>query len=89
MNRKLRKYDDDDGRVIVNMDVEGMPWHDKSIRQKKSKPVQHEYVQGVQMTNSEYRRYNWYALLAGFTIASVFSVTWILFVLFCIYIWFR
>ena len=26
MARKKKQYDDDDGRVIANMNVDGMPW---------------------------------------------------------------
>lgn len=29
MARKPKKYDDDDGRTIANMNVEGMPWYVK------------------------------------------------------------
>ena len=29
MSRKKREYDDDDGHVIANMNVEGMPWYRK------------------------------------------------------------
>lgn len=32
MARKEKIYEDDDGRTIVSMDVEGMPWHDKRVR---------------------------------------------------------
>ncbi len=31
-----RKYDDDDGRVIAPMDVEGMPGYDRRVRRSKS-----------------------------------------------------
>ena len=27
MCKKAKKYDDDDGRVIADMNVEGMPWN--------------------------------------------------------------
>lgn len=27
MNRKKKRYDDDDGRVIAPMNIEGMPWY--------------------------------------------------------------
>ena len=28
MSRKRKQYDDDDGRTIANMNVDGMPWYD-------------------------------------------------------------
>ena len=87
MLRKIKQYDDDDGRTICNMDVDGMRFHDKRVRreQRQVKSTFH----GEQMTRSEARQYTWYAVLAGLLIATVFSVTWVLFILFCTQVWFR
>lgn len=87
MNPQPGKFDDDDGRVICNMDVEGMRWHDKPARRKETelRPVS----QVGQMTRSEARRYTWYALRAGLVVAGIFSVVWVLFILFCTQVWFR
>ena len=87
MKRRFKQNDDDDGRVITSMNVEGMPWYDKAIRREKAKSSQH--VQGGQMSRSEARQYTWYSMLAALAIVATFSVTWILFVLFCTEIWFR
>jgi hypothetical protein len=93
MGKEPKKYDDDDGRVICDMDVEGMPWHDRQVRREKraerraQKKVRGS--QGVQMTKSEARRFTWYAMLAGLTIALVFSAVLILFTLFSTQIWLR
>ncbi|MEN8240809.1 MAG: hypothetical protein ABFS17_02720 [Chloroflexota bacterium] len=87
MSPKPNLYDDDDGRVIVNMDVEGMPWHDS--RKQHQNFSQQSTAQGGQMTRSESRLYTWYAVLYGLLIAAVFSATWILFTLFCTQIWFK
>ena len=87
MKHQPKQFDDDDGRVICNMEVEGMRWHDKSIRREKF--ATRKDAQGGQMTRSESRIYTWYALLAALLIVSVFSVTWVLFILFCTKIWFR
>ncbi len=35
MARKPKVYDDDDGRTIANMNVEGMPWYDRAQRIKR------------------------------------------------------
>lgn len=90
MSPKPRKYDDDDGRVILNMDVEGMRWHDKRVRKeaRETRRAARETTPD-QMNKSEARLFNTYALLAALTIGLVFSVTWVLFVLFCIYVWFK
>jgi len=87
MTGKPKQYDDDDGRVICSMDVEGMRWHDKRVRREERAARRH--VAGDQLTKSEARKYTWYSLLAGLLIATVFSVGWVLFVLFCIFVWFR
>jgi len=87
MANKLKQYDDDDGRVICSMDVEGMRWHDKRVRGEKREA--NRVSQGNQMTKSEARQFTWYAVLAGLLIAAVFSVTWVLFILFCTEIWFK
>lgn len=87
MKYKEKKYEDDDGRVICNMDVPGMRWHEiKSRRMNENSP---QVFQGDQLTRAEARKYNWYAVLAGMVIVLVFSVVWVLFVLFCTQIWFR
>lgn len=82
-----KQYDDDDGKVICNMDVEGMRWHDKNVRREER--AKRKYPQGDSMSRAEARRYTWYSILAGLVIASVFSITWVLFILFCTQIWFR
>lgn len=87
MAQQSRKYDDDDGRVICNMDVEGMRWHDRRIRREQREAKRPP--SGEQMTKAEARQFTWYAMLGGLLIAAVFSLTWVLFVLFCTEIWFR
>ena len=84
MEDKTTQYDDDDGRVIIDMNVEGTPWHDKHSRQKT-----HQGVPGNQLTKSQARLYTWYSIRAGLLVGFVFSATWVLFVLFCTQIWFR
>jgi hypothetical protein len=92
MAARPKQYDDDDGRVICNMDVDGMPWHDKRIRREK-KEQQRVIAAGQtdreQMTKAEARQFTFHAILAGMLIALVFSAAWVLFILFCTQIWFR
>ena len=80
-------HDEDDGRVICSMDVDGMPWHEKNARRQRNaaRLAQH----GEPLTNAETRSYIWNAVLAGLSIAAVFTLTWVLFILFCIHVWFR
>lgn len=92
--QKPKQYEDDDGRVIVNMDVPGMRWHDAYKQTddsaKSSSPSRKGMgSQVMDLTRKELRQITWSALLAGLTIALVFSVTWILFTLFATQIWLR
>jgi len=91
--RKIQKkqFDDDDGRTIVNMDVDGMPWYDR--RHDFAKKPEHTSSQpspyGSGMTDREVRLYTWGALKAGLLIASVFILTWTLLILFLTKVVFR
>ena len=92
MAREMKQYEDDDGRVICNMDVDGMPprstpWFAKHNRREENPAL--TVAQGEPMTKSEALRYTWNAVLAGLLIVGVFSATWVLFILFCIHVWFR
>lgn len=93
MAKNRKQYDDDDGRVIVNMDVEGMRLHDRRVRREKraetSEGGTRPEKRKTELTRSEARRYTWYAVLAGLTIVLVYAVAWILFTLFLTKIWLR
>jgi hypothetical protein len=90
MAREPKQYDDDDGRVICDMDVGGMPWHDRRIRREaKAQRAKNASSQGIQMTKAEARKYTWYAILAGLTIVGVFAVVWAVVLLFMTQVWFR
>jgi hypothetical protein len=90
MAHELKKYEDDDGRVICNMDVEGMRWHDKRVRHPMFTLPEdnHSSNSADPLTQREARRYTWYAVLAGLLIVAVFSTVWILLVLFMTKVWF-
>lgn len=84
--KRYPKQNDDDGRVICNMNVDGMPWHDRSMNHREEKAPK---VQPGELTRSEASQFTWYALAASLLVVTVFSLTWVLFVLFCTKIWFR
>ena len=80
--KNQRKYADDDGRTIVNMNVEGMPWY----RPKRLENA----INGLSTLSRRQTRYVIFgALRAGLAIAGVMSATIVLFVLFCLHVWFR
>lgn len=74
-----RQYDDDDGRTIVNMNVDGMPWYrptgEKSDRPKLTPRETRSVIAGV--------------LAAALLVCAVFAVGYFLFILFCDKIWFQ
>jgi peptide/nickel transport system ATP-binding protein len=88
MAKQEKKYDDDDCRVIASMDVEGLRRNEAPFPRPQKQSRSNPY-RGETMTPSESRRYTWYAVLAGLSVVLGISVTWVLFILFCIYVWFR
>lgn len=89
MMLKQNQYEDDDGRVICDMNVPGMPWYDRSVRREKRAARVSGFSSAVQMTKSEIRRFTWNAILAGLMIAGVYAAVWALFILFATKIWLR
>jgi len=88
---KKKVYDDDDGRVIANMNVDGMPWSIRDVMARRRKSD--EMLQGggdfSDLSAKETREIVKGAVKAGLIIAGVFLVAAALFILFCIHVWFR
>jgi len=94
MQTRKKQFEEDDGRVIANMDVDGMPWHDRRARfeerlDQRAQRTQRAQMYGERMTKSEARQYTFYALLAGMVIVAVFAGVWGLLILFMTQVWFR
>ena len=89
----VKEYADDDGRVICDMNVEGMPWFDRNVSKisdyRQSKAKTPKYQGSPAITRSETIRYTWYAVLAGLTVVAIFGLVWILFTLFAVNVWFK
>ena len=86
--RKPDLPEGDDGRTIADMNVEGMPWYSpkKNVMQKESKAQEgREEI----LTRQESRYYTWGALKAALLVVGVMCIGLVLFVLFCLHIWFR
>jgi len=84
--RKPKKYADDDGRVIANMNVEGMRWY------SEAKPLDREPERAPdipELTKAETRVFIFGALKAALLIGGIFIGAAALFILFCVYVWFR
>ena len=83
---KKKHYDDDDGRVIASMNVEGMPWYVEDHKRKQERRMNNDLND---LSKEETRAIIWGTVKAGLLIAGVFLVAALIFILFCIYIWFR
>jgi len=87
MAKKKRTYEDDDGRVIASMNVDGMPWYQKSPRQTAHN--MHSSSDYEDLTKEETREIIKGALKASLLIVGIFILAMLLFILFCIFVWFR
>jgi len=83
MARKRKTYDDDDGRVIANMNVDGMPWYVDAARKKQERSGEEP-----ELTREERNAMIWGTLKAGLLTAGVFVLGALIFILFCLYVWF-
>ncbi|MBP5159936.1 MAG: hypothetical protein ILP10_06510 [Lachnospiraceae bacterium] len=99
-----KTYDDDDGRTIVSMDVDGMPdfgFRSRIVPRSKTRPkidengneipadmLNEHQEQSEPLTKREMRGAIFSATLAGLVVALVMSAGLILFTLFCTEIWF-
>lgn len=91
-NKDRRLPEGDDGRTIVNMNVEGMPWYSPEGQESRSRHRRHRGQSGgteEKMSARQARIYTWGALKAGLLVIGVFCLGMVLFVLFCLYVWFR
>ena len=74
----------DDGRTIVDMNVEGMPWYSPKCPEAGGRGAE-----ATEMTRAEGRVFVWGALKAALLVVGVMSAGLVLFVLFCQWVWFR
>ena len=85
---KRKVYDDDDGRVIANMNVDGMPWSMSDVLSRRRKSDE-KLQSSSDFSDVDTREIVKGAVKAGLVIAGVFLVAAALFILFCIHVWFR
>ena len=90
---KRKKHDDDDGRVIAPMNVDGMPWYSGAPREEK-KEEQHlpdDLIPPRQepLTGAEKRAFTFGVLKAAMLVAGVFILAYLAFLLFCVFVWFK
>ena len=83
MDKERPEIEEDDGHVIANMNVEGMPWYRKNAKEKK--PNQPP----LDLSPEETRAAIGGMLKAAMLIAGAFIGVFLLFILFCVFIWWR
>ena len=83
MPKKKEKFEDD-GRVIANMNVEGMPWY-----MPKNKGTEGQSEELPKLGKAETFHMILGVLGAALAIAAVFVIGYFLFILFCQYVWFK
>lgn len=88
--KKKKQYEDDDGRTIAGMNVEGMPWYvNKPDTDKASATPEGQDNSPPKLSGSEQRAMLRGVLGATLLIGSVFVIVFAAFILFCVYVWFR
>lgn len=75
---------EDDGRVVAPMNVDGMPWY----VEKGPTTDSGSEGQPSQLSREEVRAYRNSALKAGLLVVSIYGIAALLFILFCVYVWF-
>lgn len=77
----------DDGRTIANMNVEGMPWYTPERPGVPTYTEEKQFKDGLD--KKQLRMYTASALKAGLLVTLAMCAGIVLFVAFCVYIWFR
>lgn len=82
MSKKKKKtYSDDDGRTIIDMNVDGMPWYDPNYDKNKivneeDKPTRKEFWAMVRAWFAAYLP-RLLAILVGFGLAVGLIICWL------------
>ena len=79
--RKKKQYDDDDGRVIANMNVDGMPWY----APKPETPP--DSGEKPELSRHETWALIWGVMKAALLVAAAFAAAYFLFLLILDLVW--
>jgi hypothetical protein len=84
IKRKRKVYDDDDGRVIAPMNVEGMPWYNPYKKSSGGDGAPKEKISWRETIRMIFRLY-----AAVIPIALAFIVGFAALIFFMVFVWFR
>ena len=76
---------EDTGESFADMNVEGMPWHERSVLKGEDDETKQHYLMSVE----ERRAYILAAVASAVGIMSIFAVAFAAFILFAQYIWLK
>ena len=81
---KRKQYDDDDGKVIANMNVDGMPWYvDRANKTEKSEGDS----EPVPLTKEERRAYMRGTMTAAFLVTGLFALVFAAVIILLVFAW--
>ncbi len=86
MPKRKKQYDDDDGRVIANMNVDGMPWYVEDAQKHRQRVRENDFSD---LTKGETWEIIKGTVKAGLLVGSVYFVVFLAFILFCVFVWFK
>ena len=76
---------EDTGESFADMNVDGMPWHSRSVLKGEDDETKQHYM----MTVEERRAYILAAVGSAVAIMSVFAIAFAAFILFAQYVWLK
>ena len=90
MTRRSEKTDDweDDGRTVVNMNVEGMPGYRRDLDTTTFARAPEQKRPKEQLSSRETRMILFASMKWAFLFSAGFSLIMVLFIIFCIKVWF-
>ena len=94
MSKRKEKFEDD-GRVIANMNVDGMPWHggfsrrDTGEESPSDEQVEHNRAEMSKLSKKQTLYMVLGVLGAALAVAAVFILIYFLLILFCRFVWFK
>ena len=92
MAKRKREYDDDDGRVIADMNVDDMPWYSPKPNlpgEPKAEGKAPRDQEPLKLTREDKRAIYGGALKAGLVLCLILGGAYALFILFCQFVWFK
>lgn len=84
MSKKKKDDFEDDGRVIANMNVDGMPWYARHAKKQEG-----ESQDLHKLTKKETLHLILGVIGAALLVAAIFIGGYLLFILFCEHVWFK